>query len=101
MHSIALVKYLAGFSNRVYVLKICCVEICCRYYHTVIYEAGFHVTSHFLWNTRCRYDHQERLTAEEAMQHPYFNPIRGLIAQRDASVQPSASGAASSAGAGA
>lgn len=24
-----------------------------------------------------RYDHQERLTAQEAMQHPYFDPVRG------------------------
>ena len=24
-----------------------------------------------------RYDHQERLTAKEAMQHPYFDPVRG------------------------
>jgi len=23
-----------------------------------------------------KYDHQERLTAKEAMQHPYFQPIR-------------------------
>ena len=30
-----------------------------------------------------RYDHQERLTAEEAMQHCYFNPIRGLVPPRD------------------
>jgi len=27
-----------------------------------------------------RYDHQERLTAEEAMQHPYFAPIREAAA---------------------
>jgi casein kinase II subunit alpha len=25
-----------------------------------------------------RYDHQERLTAKEAMQHVYFNPVRNL-----------------------
>jgi len=25
-----------------------------------------------------RYDHQERPTAREAMDHPYFNPVRGL-----------------------
>mmetsp|Transcript_11633 Transcript_11633/g.16615 ORF Transcript_11633/g.16615 Transcript_11633/m.16615 type:complete len:379 (+) Transcript_11633:176-1312(+) len=31
-----------------------------------------------------RYDHQERLTAEEAMQHPYFNPIRGMLPPREA-----------------
>lgn len=30
-----------------------------------------------------RYDHNERLTAEEAMQHAYFNPIRGLVPNRD------------------
>lgn len=24
----------------------------------------------------CRYDHQARLTAQEAMAHPYFAPIR-------------------------
>ncbi|RYH07895.1 hypothetical protein EON65_41340 [archaeon] len=24
----------------------------------------------------CRYDHQERLTAQEAMMHPYFDPVR-------------------------
>jgi len=23
-----------------------------------------------------RYDHQERLTAQEAMDHPYFDPVR-------------------------
>jgi len=23
-----------------------------------------------------RYDHQERLTAQEAMDHPYFKPVR-------------------------
>jgi casein kinase II subunit alpha len=23
-----------------------------------------------------RYDHQERLTAQEAMAHPYFDPVR-------------------------
>ena len=23
-----------------------------------------------------RYDHQERLTAKEAMDHPYFDPVR-------------------------
>ena len=33
-----------------------------------------------------RYDHQERLTAEEAMQHVYFNPIRGLVPLREATV---------------
>jgi len=32
-----------------------------------------------------RYDHQERLTAEEAMQHPYFNPIRGMLPMREES----------------
>ena len=25
-----------------------------------------------------RYDHMERITAEEALAHPYFNPIRGM-----------------------
>lgn len=25
-----------------------------------------------------RYDHQERLTAKEAMQHRYFNPLRSI-----------------------
>jgi len=34
-----------------------------------------------------RYDHQERLTAEEAMHHPYFNPIRGLIPHREPATQ--------------
>ena len=28
--------------------------------------------------TDIRYDHQERLTAQEAMSHPYFHPIRGF-----------------------
>lgn len=28
----------------------------------------------------CRYDHQERLTAQEAMAHPYFAPIRAAEA---------------------
>jgi hypothetical protein len=27
-----------------------------------------------------RYDHQERLTAQEAMAHPYFAPIRAAEA---------------------
>ena len=27
-----------------------------------------------------RYDHQERLTAQEAMAHPYFAPIRAAAA---------------------
>lgn len=27
-----------------------------------------------------RYDHAERLTAEEAMQHPYFQPVRDAAA---------------------
>ena len=26
-----------------------------------------------------RYDHMERLTAQEAMAHPYFRPVRGTI----------------------
>ena len=26
----------------------------------------------------CRYDHQDRLTAREAMAHPYFAPIRTM-----------------------
>ncbi|KAF2750724.1 putative casein kinase [Sporormia fimetaria CBS 119925] len=30
-----------------------------------------------------RYDHQERLTAEEAMQHPYFAPVREREAARN------------------
>jgi hypothetical protein len=33
-----------------------------------------------------RYDHQERLTAEEAMQHAYFNPIRGMLPLREVSL---------------
>lgn len=28
-----------------------------------------------------RYDHQERLTAQEAMAHPYFDPIRAEAAE--------------------
>ncbi|KPI45347.1 Casein kinase II subunit alpha [Cyphellophora attinorum] len=28
-----------------------------------------------------RYDHQERLTAQEAMAHPYFNPVRATLTQ--------------------
>jgi len=31
-----------------------------------------------------RYDHQERLTAQEAMAHPYFNPIRSMVAHHHA-----------------
>jgi len=27
-----------------------------------------------------RYDHQERLTAKEAMEHPYFAPVRAAEA---------------------
>jgi casein kinase II subunit alpha len=27
-----------------------------------------------------RYDHQERLTAQEAMAHPYFAPVRAAEA---------------------
>jgi casein kinase II subunit alpha len=31
--------------------------------------------------TKClRYDHMERITAEEALKHPYFDPVRGLPA---------------------
>ncbi|XP_048531891.1 casein kinase II subunit alpha-2-like [Triticum urartu] len=30
-----------------------------------------------------RYDHQERLTAKEAMAHPYFNPVRGSESTRE------------------
>ena len=41
-----------------------------------------------------RYDHQERLTAEEAMQHPYFNPIRGMLPLRDGNPAESAPGSA-------
>lgn len=29
-----------------------------------------------------RYDHQERLTAKEAMAHPYFNPVRSAESSR-------------------
>ena len=36
--------------------------------------------------SRGRYDHQDRLTAEEAMQHPYFNPIRGMLPLREVRV---------------
>ena len=42
-------------------------------------RSGFDV----IWD---RYDHQERLTAEEAMQHVYFNPIRSLVPLREATV---------------
>ena len=41
-----------------------------------------------------RYDHQERLTAEEAMQHPYFNPIRGMLPLREGNPAESAPGSA-------
>ena len=34
-----------------------------------------------------RYDHQERLTAEEAMIHPYFDPVRDLIPNEELSLQ--------------
>ncbi|KAK8963325.1 hypothetical protein KSP40_PGU018785 [Platanthera guangdongensis] len=30
-----------------------------------------------------RYDHQERLTAKEAMDHPYFNPVRNAECSRN------------------
>ncbi|KAK8956946.1 hypothetical protein KSP39_PZI000229 [Platanthera zijinensis] len=30
-----------------------------------------------------RYDHQERLTAKEAMDHPYFNPVRNAESSRN------------------
>jgi serine/threonine protein kinase len=46
-----------------------------------------------------RYDHQERFTAEEAMQHPYFNPIRGIgtmAPMRDSQAQATASSTAAS-----
>eukprot|EP00960_Hanusia_phi_P043806 756268-Hanusia_phi.AAC.1 len=43
-----------------------------------------------------RYDHQERLTAEEAMQHPYFNPIRGMVPMRDSPQTNNTSAAAAS-----
>jgi casein kinase II subunit alpha len=33
-----------------------------------------------------RYDHQERLTAVEAMAHPYFAPVR----EREGAQQPAA-----------
>jgi casein kinase II subunit alpha len=39
-----------------------------------------------------RYDHQERLTAEEAMQHPYFAPIREEAATAAAAGAAGASG---------
>jgi casein kinase II subunit alpha len=29
------------------------------------------------------YDHQKRLTAKEAMDHPYFDPIRGGYPKAD------------------
>ncbi|OJD29852.1 casein kinase ii subunit alpha [Diplodia corticola] len=32
-----------------------------------------------------RYDHQERLTAKEAMAHPYFNPVRQACMQNNTS----------------
>lgn len=28
-----------------------------------------------------RYDHQDRLTAQEAMAHPYFDPVRSLTVE--------------------
>lgn len=31
-----------------------------------------------------RYDHQERLTAQEAMAHPYFAPVRAAAAEHPA-----------------
>mmetsp|Transcript_42222 Transcript_42222/g.99074 ORF Transcript_42222/g.99074 Transcript_42222/m.99074 type:complete len:356 (-) Transcript_42222:151-1218(-) len=47
-----------------------------------------------------RYDHQDRLTADEAMQHPYFNPIRGMVPLREAQAPaPTAPQAAPSSGA--
>jgi hypothetical protein len=39
-----------------------------------------------IMRSRGRYDHQDRLTAEEAMQHPYFNPIRGMLPLREVRV---------------
>ncbi|KAJ1484345.1 kinase-like domain-containing protein [Baffinella frigidus] len=44
-----------------------------------------------------RYDHQERLTAEEAMQHPYFNPIRSMIPSREPTTSTAAAAAAAAA----
>ena len=29
-----------------------------------------------------RYDHQERLTAQEAQNHPYFDPVRALLTEK-------------------
>ena len=29
-----------------------------------------------------RYDHQERLTAQEAQNHPYFDPVRALLMEK-------------------
>ena len=80
-----------------------CVCMCDTYLyiythtHTHIYKAwnsfvkqeNQHLVSHdaldFL-DRLLRYDHQERLTAEEAMQHPYFNPIRGMLPTREVCV---------------
>ena len=33
-------------------------------------------------DTLLRYDHQERLTAQEAQNHPYFDPVRALLMEK-------------------
>ena len=38
-----------------------------------------------------RYDHQERLTAREAMDHPYFNPVKEAAAAKAVSTSSSSS----------
>ena len=40
-----------------------------------------------------KYDHQERLTAQEAMQHPYFAPVRGPAAAAAATAAAAAAAA--------
>jgi casein kinase II subunit alpha len=41
----------------------------------VLYRISLSFVSYYIVNFH-RYDHQERLTAQEGMLHPYFTPIR-------------------------
>ena len=47
---------------------------------TITLLIALQITNFKVFNINPRYDHQERLTAQEAMAHPYFAPVRAAEA---------------------
>jgi casein kinase II subunit alpha len=71
-----------------------------RPWHSFITDSNQHLVTpeaiDFL-DKLLRYDHQERLTAKEAMDHPYFNPVRDEAAFKASLVANEPGGAAAAA----